>query len=245
MRTREPSIRPLTSFHHVIWDWNGTLLDDAWLCVEVMNGLLAARGLPVLTRESYREQFDFPVIDYYRRLGFDFDREPFEVVGTEFIETYERRRHESALQPGACEVLQEVRGSGVGQSVLSAYRQETLEELIGHFGLRRFFSGLVGLDNHYAHSKVENGVQWIGELGFPPAEVLMIGDSSHDHEVAEAMGVECWLLTNGHHAAAKLRALKVPVFDSLLELGVASGLWKTAPDGPAGRPDSGRDDLSL
>ena len=212
--------RPLSAYRHVIWDWNGTLLDDMWLCVEVMNGLLEARSLPALTHDSYRELFDFPVIDYYRRLGFDFDRESFEVVGTEFIETYEQRRHQTRLQPGARETLQQLHDAGVGQSILSAYRQETLVDLVGHFGLEGYFVGLVGLDDHYAHSKVENGMHWIRELGLPPSDVLMIGDSSHDHEVAEAMGSACWLLTNGHHAAAKLHALKVPVFPSLEELPV-------------------------
>lgn len=218
-----PIQRPLTNYRHVIWDWNGTLLDDVWLCVEVMNGLLGARGLPLLTAQRYRELFDFPVVDYYRRLGFNFDREPFEAVGTEFIENYERRRHETALQPGAREVLDRVGQGGCGQSVLSAYRQETLEELIGHFGLAAHFTALVGLDNHYAHSKLEQGVRWIHQLDVPRADVVMIGDSAHDYEVAEAMGVDCWLLANGHHARAKLAALPAPVFDSLPELPLGSG----------------------
>ena len=65
---------------HVIWDWNGTLLDDAWLCVDVMNGMLSKRGLPLITLEIYRNIFDFPVRDYYLKLGYDFDNESFEMV---------------------------------------------------------------------------------------------------------------------------------------------------------------------
>ena len=44
----------LTAYAHVIWDWNGTLLDDAWLCVDVMNGVLRAHDLPKsLTRQDW------------------------------------------------------------------------------------------------------------------------------------------------------------------------------------------------
>ena len=57
----------MRGFDHVIWDWNGTLLDDAWLCVDVMNGMLCRRALPVLTPAKYEESFDFPVLDFYRR----------------------------------------------------------------------------------------------------------------------------------------------------------------------------------
>ena len=69
-----------SKYTHVIWDWNGTLLDDNWLCVEVMNTLLSSRNLPLLTLERYRDIFDFPVKNYYEKLGFNFKKESFEIV---------------------------------------------------------------------------------------------------------------------------------------------------------------------
>ena len=56
---------------HIVWDWNGTLLDDRWLTIAVMNRLLARRNMDELTEDRYLQFFTFPVIDYYRRLGFD------------------------------------------------------------------------------------------------------------------------------------------------------------------------------
>ena len=100
-------------YEHVIWDWNGTLLDDAWLCVDIMNGLLSARGLSLLTPQRYAQVLTFPLADYYRELGFDFDREPFETLGAEFIREYERRRLECGLRGGALKVLGEVRAAGL------------------------------------------------------------------------------------------------------------------------------------
>ena len=72
-------------FRHVIWDWNGTLLDDAWLCREIMNGQLKRRGHATISRERYEEVFDFPVEGYYRKVGFRWDQETFTEAGTEFI----------------------------------------------------------------------------------------------------------------------------------------------------------------
>ena len=57
---------------HIVWDWNGTLLDDRWLTIAVMNRLLARRNMDELTEDRYLQLFTFPGIDYNRRLGFDF-----------------------------------------------------------------------------------------------------------------------------------------------------------------------------
>jgi len=212
------TVKKLTTYTHVIWDWNGTLLDDLYLCVDVINGLLSARNLPRLSTERYQQIFDFPVIDYYRELGFDLENEPFEVVGTEFITTYETRRLEASLHDHVPEVLGCLENAGVGQSVLSAYLQSTLDELIIHFGLDSHFERRIGLDDHYATSKVDHGIRWMSEMSHEPHEVILIGDSTHDHEVAQAMGVDCILVAQGHFAKHRLEACGVPIVDSLSDL---------------------------
>ena len=60
---------------YIIWDWNGTLIDDAWLFVEIMNEELKERMLPQINIQDYRQHFTFPVKKYYERLGFDFQKE--------------------------------------------------------------------------------------------------------------------------------------------------------------------------
>ena len=110
----------LKKYRHVIWDWNGTLLDDAWLCREIMNGQLRQRGLPTMSEERYEAVFDFPVESYYRRVGFSWEKETFEQAGTEFILEYEKRKKECRLQIGASDVLRQVAATGVSQAVLSA-----------------------------------------------------------------------------------------------------------------------------
>lgn len=205
-------------YRHVVWDWNGTLLDDAWLCVQILNGMLGRRGRAAVTHRDYEESFDFPVKEYYARLGFDFAVQPFEQLAVEFVDEYDRRRFDCRLQAGAMGVLGALARQGVTQSVLSAYHQRRLVEIVAYFKLDAFFSRLVGLDDHYACSKIDNGRCLMRDLGGAADEVLLIGDTVHDYETARAMGVACVLVPSGHHPRAKLAACGVPVAESLGEL---------------------------
>lgn len=206
-------------YHHIIWDWNGTLLNDTWLCVEVLNGLLAKRNREPLTEDLYRQNFGFPVIHFYDYLGFDTDVDSFDQVSREFINDYEVRwLQECALHPETSEILQKLSDLGHTHSVLSAAKQEALEIGINHFGIRKHFSGLVGTDNIYAEGKVGQGKRWIKKLNWAPEEIVMVGDTLHDFEVAQAIGTHCILLAHGHHTPERLATTGAPVVHSLQEL---------------------------
>lgn len=205
-------------YKHIMWDWNGTLLNDSWMAVMVINETLAKRDMPTIDQQRYQQIFGFPVIDYYRRLGFDFVEESFEIVGTEFIDGYEQHKFDVDLHEGVREVLGALSQRGVSHSILSAYKQNTLDELVAHFDLTDRFMGIVGLDNHYAHSKVENAVNWMAELELPPNEVLFVGDTAHDHEVAEAISVDCVLISGGHQTREALEHTGARVIDKIQDI---------------------------
>ncbi len=202
----------------IIWDWNGTLWDDTWLCVEINNHMLHRRSLPDITRETYQDKLCFPVTDYYCQLGFDYTQDPYPGLAEEFIAEYERRRFECDLHPGARELISFLKEQSIPQAVLSAYQQDALLQATDYFELTPFFDDIIGLNDIYAAGKVENGLKYVGQLGVAPDEVLFIGDTVHDFEVAEAMGVNCILLAGGHNSRPRLEACGVPVFDSLSEV---------------------------
>jgi phosphoglycolate phosphatase len=210
-------------YRHIIWDWNGTLLDDLDLSIEVMNSLLAQRRLPLLTRSRYHTLFDFPVRAYYERLGFDPVIDSFERLSTEFIAGYDSRRLEASLHRQAASTLAAIRAAGLQQSILSAYRHETLHEIVAHFGLTDHFAHIAGLDNIHAHSKLALGRDLVARLGVPTPEILLIGDTLHDLEVAHELGVACALISAGHHPSSRLRVTGAPVFDSLATFASAHG----------------------
>lgn len=219
-----PFAMSITRYRHIVWDWNGTLLDDCDYSIAVMNQLLERRRLPLLDRVRYHALFDFPVRAYYERLGFDPSRDTFEQLSEEFIAAYDARRLTCRLHVGVEALLAAATGAGLTQSILSAYRQETLHEIVAHFGLTERFVRLIGLDNIYAHSKAELGSAWVKELGLPPSEVLLVGDTLHDLDVARHMGVDCVLVAAGHHPATRLCARHERVVSNLAELRATIGL---------------------
>ncbi len=192
------------AYKHIIWDWNGTLLNDRWLSIKAMNQVLSRRSLPRLTEKQYLEIFIFPVIDYYRRLGFDFNREPFSVVGTEFIEEYTKRMFQVHLHPRTRELLEQLSTGGITHSLLSAASQKMLDIIIERHQLQSFFQKILGQDNHYAYGKEKVGEDWIREMEYEKEEVLFIGDTLHDLEVADKLEVSCILLSHGHTSHQRL-----------------------------------------
>lgn len=205
-------------YEFILWDWNGTLLDDAWLCVDVMNGMLKERELPLRTLEQYRNIFGFPVKDYYVTLGFDFEKEPFDEVGLEFIVRYNRRQKETRLHTEVKDVLSYFQSAGYIQYILSAREQGELSKEIADLGVQPFFSGIFGQDDHYAHGKTDVGLRLLRETGIDPGKAVFIGDTEHDAEVAEEMRVDCILIPNGHHTEERLRRCKGMVVPSLTAL---------------------------
>ncbi len=205
-------------FKQIIWDWNGTLWDDTQLCVEINNHMLERRGLAPIDIDTYRAKLCFPVTDYYCQLGFDYSIDPYSKLAEEFIEEYHRRRFECPLHADALELIGFFQSLETPQAVLSAYEQTALLEAADFFELTPFFDDIVGLNDIYAAGKVENGRKYIAGKDIDPNAVLFVGDTVHDFEVAEAMGVRCALVANGHNSRPRLEACGVPVLDSLAGL---------------------------
>ena len=199
----------------IFWDWNGTLLDDIEECIEIINNSLKKRSLPQLTRSEYLEKFEFPVINYYKSIGFDFEVESFEEVGKEYIDAYASKMFECQLQQGARSALEKISRLGINQYILSALQHGALQRCISHYRLADCFAKVQGLDDAYAHSKVELGQMLLAEVGCDPASALMIGDTVHDYETASAMGVRCVLIAAGHNSRERLLTCGVPVYDTL------------------------------
>ena len=212
----------LGHYASIIWDWNGTLLNDGWLCHELGNMQLLAHGLTPLTIEEYKKRFRHPIQYFYKDLGFDFSVKSFHQLSTEFHNHYERRRPECQLQDEASMVLRKLHGQGKKQFVLSAQQQDILLESVGHFEVSEFFAHVRGLPDKLAHSKVDLGKELLKQAEVVPETAVLIGDTLHDFEVASALGIGCVLVAHGYQAKELLAATGAPVVESLAAL-VESG----------------------
>ncbi|MDG1702273.1 MAG: HAD hydrolase-like protein [Opitutae bacterium] len=221
----------IEQYKHILWDWNGTLLDDSWLCVEVLNTLLAEQGMAQISLDSYRTHFNFPVIHFYQFLGFETDKANFEAISQKFIAAYESRwLEECRLHDGVHQIFQASRASGLSHSILSAAHQQALEIGTTHFGIQHYFDNLLGTDNIYADGKVHRAKQWIQQCPWKAEEILLIGDTLHDFEVAKSIGVPCLLLGAGHCHQQRLEDTPSLVLGSL------NDLWERYPKSPPQRP---------
>lgn len=192
-------------YRNIIWDWNGTLLNDVWLGIEVMNSLLENRKLHLLTIEKYRDIFDFPVKNYYAKLGFDFEQEPFEVIGNEFITEYDKKHLLCKLNESASEILKFISNIGINQYVLSARNHLQLENEFEYFGIRHYFKSFAGLSDNLANGKLKLGMELIKNQKIDKKSTVLIGDTVHDYEVAEALEIDCILVEGGHQSAERLK----------------------------------------
>lgn len=205
----------------IIWDWNGTLLNDLDLCVDSINSLLKKRSLKLLDHNSYKEVFSFPVKNYYQAIGFDFSKEDFEIPAKEFIDLYDSKVETCCLHQSAVEVLDAFKERGYRQFVLSAMKQPMLEKTLKHNGIFQFFEGVAGLNDHYAVSKIERGKELIEEFEIDTNDTWMIGDTDHDFEVAAELSVKCILVADGHQSFERLKetgARVLPGLEHLLTL---------------------------
>lgn len=142
---------------HVIWDWNGTLLNDLWLCHEIVHQMMKDFGMKPITEEEHRRLFRMPVAHFYHALGFDLAKVSFETLAHDFLEKYRNEVHRCALFEETETLLSTLQTKGLKQSVLSAARQRELDELLARFQIRKFFEHVFGLGDAFATSKVERG----------------------------------------------------------------------------------------
>lgn len=192
----------------IIWDWNGTILDDTQATYAIANTMLTERGIkPLADLDVYRSVFGFPIKAYYEKIGYDFEKESYESVADEFILLYAEAFKMLSLMPGALETLDALKKTGLRQVLLSATKQSQLTEQVARFPkLSPFFTDILGIQDHYAFTKAHLASDFISSCGLSPVQTLFIGDTDHDCEVASAVGAPCLLIAKGHQSRERLAA---------------------------------------
>ena len=205
-------------YSHVFWDWNGTLLNDLEWSFNVLNRMLTRRGMEALQDIcAYHKVFGFPIKEYYRKIGFNFEKEPYEEVAKEYVELYYKDKTGGcSLSDGAKELLQLLKENGIKQVVLSASKHSNLVAQIDEFHISHYFYDILGIEDIYGSSKIDIGCDYISKEKVRKG--LLIGDTNHDYEVAKAMGLDCILVASGHQSKECLLECGAPVFDRLVEM---------------------------
>ena len=206
-------------YDYVLWDWNGTLLDDLQMNIEIENCLLKRRGLQKFgSKEFYLNEFGFPIIDFYIKLGFDFTKESYADVADEYFEEYEKRLPSANVFPDALPVIELLRKDGIKNVIISATEHELLKKQMATFGIEDKFESVLGSEDNLGKSKVSVAIDWMKENSVDASRAVFIGDTTHDYETAKAIGCECFFVCRGHNSKERLTETGCEVFENLREV---------------------------
>lgn len=203
---------------NVLFDFNGTIVNDLDLCLELLNTMLEMRNHKIVSLEQYLEIFDFPVIEYYKKAGFVFPEDNFPVLAEFFIKEYKEKNIYCPLHDGVKEILSILKEKGLKLYIVSASEINLLNDQLKLYGVYHYFDGVSGLDNINASSKIDSAKQFVEKLNLKKDETIFVGDTLHDVEVGDALGVETILLSIGHQSKKRLMSSNKLVYSSFRDL---------------------------
>ncbi len=201
----------------IIWDWNGTLLDDVTSAVSALNKMLALRGIPPTTLGFYRENFGFPVRPFYAKVGVDLEHEDWDRICVDFHRFV--NDEPKILRADAKDAISLARGMGMRQTILSALREDMLLHDVKEAGVADMLDAIYGVDNLDGATKLSRGYDLLRliESRHGAVNLFFVGDTLHDAEVAKALGARCILVEGGHQSPQRLAAAGVPVTATLVD----------------------------
>jgi len=209
---------------HIVWDWNGTLLDDLAVVVAAVNDTLATVGRRPITIAEYGAHYTRPVLRFYERLlGRAIEESEWLGFDASFHDSYRRRVETAVLATDAIDAITTAHQAGLGQSLLSMYWHDELVPQVDRFGLGRFLvriDGLRGTPGDRKQAYLEKHVVAVGRdlsSRLDPADVLVIGDALDDAAAAAALDLNCVLYNGGAHPTEQLAGSGFPVVSSLME----------------------------
>ncbi|NLZ37582.1 MAG: HAD hydrolase-like protein [Clostridiales bacterium] len=186
-------------YKQIIWDFNGTIYDDVGIGIESVNTLLAKRGLKTIdSLEEYKRIFRFPVKEYYKDLGFDLEKEGYENIAHEWMAEYLKNEEHAGLFEGIEALLLDIKLKGIRQYLISTTEIKMLLNQLKRLNIHEMFDEIIGTGDIYAHSKLQAAISW--SEGRCLKDTLLIGDTYHDYETAEALGVSFAAVLYGHGA---------------------------------------------
>ena len=186
----------------IIWDFNGTIIDDTATCLSIENKMLKDRGMKYgYTVEDYRNLFCFPIINYYKKLGYTFENESYQEISNEFHRDYAALFNDIPLMDGFLDKIHESMDKGYDNVIFSATEQNLLNKQVKDLGINHYFKALIGIDDNMAFSKIEHAKRWIEENNINPDECFYIGDTLHDLETVKALKIKAYaLVACGHQS---------------------------------------------
>lgn len=191
-------------FDLLVFDWDGTLIDSAAAIVESVQGAARDLGLRVPDDEAARYIIGLGLADALGRLFPEADAALFPQIADRYRVHFFNRDADIPLFTGASELVRDVRERGFLLAVATGKSRRGLERALGQTGLGDLFHGTRCADEGFAKPHPDMLLYLMELLGVEAERTLMIGDTTHDLEMASSARVAGVAVTYGAHSREAL-----------------------------------------
>lgn len=198
---------------HIIWDFNGTVLDDVDASVAAVNDMLRIRGLPETTKEKYVGSVSLPLDRYYSGIGIK--NTDMSSLSEEFRRHCKKHDDLTHIFEDFYDAAEYAKSLGIKNILMSSLYIDYLYEETEKYKIREYFDDMIGMDDMLVGSKLENAKKFIERSNATPDNILFIGDMINDAQIARTLGSHCILIPNGHNSKSRCLAQEVTVVESL------------------------------
>lgn len=194
-------------YKYIIFDFNGTLLDDVSVSLGALNYCLHkyVDKNKTISLNSYLDEFSFPVGDYYKKIGFDFNKINYDEVANDFIGYYDERFKDNKLYPNVIKTLKRLKDEGYSLIILTASYVKLIEKQLEFYGIKDYFDDVLAQENKYALSKTQIMLNYLKDHNINANSCIYLGDTSHDIEVAKQCNIKVISFYKGHNSYNKLK----------------------------------------
>lgn len=206
-------------FDLIVFDWDGTLMDSTTVIATSIQSACRDLGLPVPSDEAARHVIGMGLVQALQYAVPDAPAHLYEPLADRYRHYFLAQDESIPLYAGAAETVMELHEAGYVLAVATGKSNKGLERALDSSGLRRYFQATRTADQAFSKPHPAMLLELIDELAVDAGRVLMVGDTTHDLQMAINAGVDAVGLTHGAHPAEQLRALQpLALLDDFHEL---------------------------
>jgi phosphoglycolate phosphatase len=192
------------SYELVIFDWDGTLMDSTGVIASSLQRACDDVGIAVPSESDARFVIGLGLEDTFKHVAPGLDEDTRERLSARYRHHFLTRENEMPLYEGVREMLAELHGRGKRLAVATGKARRGLDRVLDSTGLRPWFEATRCADEGFSKPHPDMLLMLLDLTGVEPRRALMVGDTTHDLELAANAGVDAVAVSYGAHNAALL-----------------------------------------
>jgi phosphoglycolate phosphatase len=187
------------NYELVIFDWDGTLMDSTQVIASSLQAACGDIGIPVPTEREARFVIGLGLADTFNHVAPGLDEDGRRQLSERYRHHFLAREHEAPLYAGVREMLSDLHGRGRRLAVATGKARRGLDRALDATGLRPWFEATRCADEGFAKPHPGMLLMLMDMMGVEPRHALMVGDTTHDLELAANAGVDAVAVSYGAH----------------------------------------------